>query len=236
MAASYSTDSTRNKQGSESSAAKSPGRWRKIIASKPRSQSSSNVESQICSRQSSDMAQKHGDILGESPWPAYTTQTSVSVDKSAQNQQTPAPGIHRRLCFSLDEKALFDLHHPQYSSTSSQQQSSPHRISVEPMKPPFEPPERVRTPDGVPSWPGVTEACRHPEHHVQAHQATPGRRAQLSGIFNRVLPPYRNNDSNGKRARLRRVLSFKRRREEPQRLVTQWRPPISGHSTYRFGA
>lgn len=239
MASLYPTDTRPKQSASLPIAAPTAVRWgRKVVASKPRSQSSSIIDSCSRSRQNSDMAQKHDDMLGESPWPANTIQTTVSVDPKARHQLVATASIHRRLCFSLDEKALFDLHHPQYSSTASQQQSSeqsPHRMALEPIKPPFEPPERVRTPDGVPSWPGVMETCAHTEQRGRAHHARRGgRREQLSRMIDRILKRHRD-DRNGKRARIRRALGLRRPYQE-QRTVAQWRPPISGHSTFRFSA
>jgi hypothetical protein len=209
--------------------------WRKIVASKSPSRTSSDANSHVHSHHSSDMA--HKNMLGELPWPTYTTQTSVSADAKAQRHQIAPTGIHRRLCFSLDEKALLDLHHPQYSSTASQQQSSeqsPHRTGLEPIKPPFDPPERVRTPDGVPSWPGVMETCTDAAHRGQLYQERPGLRRRLSNLIVRPLKKHRG-DRNGKRARILRAFGFKPPRQE-QRPVAPWRPPISGHSTFRFSA
>jgi hypothetical protein len=181
------------------------------------------------------MAQKQENILSELPWPTYTTQTSVSADAKAQHHQIAPAGIHRRLCFSLDEKALFDLHHPQYSSTTSQQQSSeqsPQRTVLELIEPPFEPPERVRTPDGVPSWSGVMETCTDAAH--RGNQVRPGLRRRLSNLIVRPLKKHRG-DHNGKRARILRAFGLKPLRQE-QRPVAPWRPPISGHSTFMFSA
>lgn len=167
----------------------------------------------------------------------HSADISMAYTRSP-NQQVAGAGMHRRLCFSLDEKALFNLHHPQCSSTASQQQSSeqsPQRVPFEPFKPPFEPPERVRTPDGVPSWPGVMEmSTQHGQQRGQVHHARQGARGQLSLIFARILKGTRDAP-NGKRSRIRRALGIKRPRPKP-RPTAPWRPPISGHSTYRFSA
>jgi hypothetical protein len=231
MAADYPPNTTTNRRASSNIAAPA---WRKIVASKPRSPCSSDVDSHVHSHYNSDMAQKQENILGELPWSKYTTQTSVSADAKAQHHQIAPAGIHRRLCFSLDEKALFDLHHPQYSSTQQSSEQSPQRTVLEPIAPPFEPPERVRTPDGVPSWPGVMETCTDAAHRVQLHHVRPGLRRRLSQMIFRPSKKHRE-DRNGKRARILRAFGFKPPRQE-QRPIAPWRPPISGHSTFRFSA
>ena len=175
-----SSDTTPNKRASLPTAVPAAVRWRKMVASKSRSHSSGDVDGHLFACQDNHSDHKDDDILMENggdgaPWlsPTYTTQTSVAVGALRPRQLTATASIHRRLCFSLDEKALFNLHHPQYSSSASQQQSSsdqsPQRMVMEPVKPPFEPPERVRTPDGVPSWPGVREtyAIQQEREHMQ---------------------------------------------------------------------
>jgi hypothetical protein len=234
MAANHPLDITANKRTLLNHA--NPA-WRKIVASKSPSRTSIDADSHVHSHYCSNMARKQENILDELPWPTYTTQTSVSADAKTQHHLIAPTGTHRRLCFSLDEKALFDLHHPQYSSTASQQQSSeqsPQRTVLEPIKPPFEPPERVRTPDGVPSWPGVMETCTDAAHRGQLYQERPGLRRRLSNLIVRPLKKHRG-DRNGKRARILRAFGFKPPRQE-QRPVAPWRPPISGHSTFRFSA
>ena len=241
-----SSDTTPNKRASLPTAVPAAVRWRKMVASKSRSHSSGDVDGHLFACQDNHSDHKDDDILMENggdgaPWlsPAYTTQTSVAVGALRPRQLTATTGIHRRLCFSLDEKALFDLRHPQYSSTTSQQQSSseqsPQRMAMEPITPPFAPPERVRTPDGVPSWPGVVETCAHTQQQYGNMRESQNRRG---GTWSRIKAKLfdrndRKSHGKGKRTRIRRALSFKRPREEP-RTFAPWRPPMSGHSTFRF--
>ena len=61
---------------------------------------------------------------------------------------------------------------------------------------------------------------------------------RLADFFANILDdrPGSSRRQNGeKKARVRRLFGFKRRREEPPRnSVPRWRAPISGHSTFRF--
>lgn len=240
MTAQISSDTRPNKHTPVHTAAPAVVRRHRMIAPKPRSHSSGDLEFHLFTCQDDHSNLKDDKIMGGMPFPlpTYTTQTSVAVGV-ARPRQFATPGIHRRLCFSLDEKALFDLHHPQYSSTTSQQQSSseqsPQRMAMEPMKPPFAPPERVRTPDGIPSWPGVVETCAHTQQQYGTMRESQQRRG---GTWSRIKARLfdRNNRKSkgkGKRTRIRRALSFKRPREEP-RTFAPWRPPMSGHSAFRF--
>jgi len=174
MTAQILSDTRPNKHTPIHIAAPAAVRRHRMITPKPRSHSSGDLESHLFTCQDDHSDLKDDKVMGGMPFslPNYTTQTSVAVGV-ARPRQLATPGIHRRLCFSLDEKALFDLHHPQYSSSASRQRSSseqsPQRMVMEPVKPPFEPPERVRTPDGVPSWPGVREtyAIQQEREHMQ---------------------------------------------------------------------
>lgn len=208
--------------------------WRRLIASRPRSHSSGNIDTHSSSRESEKLGQKQEYTFGEAPWSTENT-TTTTVDANGQHLQIAGAGIHRRLCFSLDEKALFDLHHPQYSSTASQQQCSTfseQSPAFEAIKPPFAPPERVKTPDGVPSWPGVMETCTHSEQHSRERRTGRTSQRRLVRMFSRIFE-HRRDNRNSKRSRISRALGLKRPRQE-QRSFAQWRPPMSGHSTFRF--
>ena len=132
----------------------------------------------------------------------------------------------RRNCVSLDETATHNLHwchntSPATSSAiySSTEESPQRRASglPHPIRPPFAPPERVKTPDGLPSWRGEVAAS----------------------------PPNRLNTPTSSRSLLLRQLRSRSSRAfrhvfgAPDKQVhTQswtWRPPISGHTTPRFG-
>lgn len=241
-----SSDTTTNKRTSIPTVAPVAVRWRNIVAPKPRSQSSGDIDA--CRDNHSD--QKDDAVMmggGDgAPWlsQTYTTQTSVTVGALRPRQLAAAGGIHRRLCFSLDEKALLDLHHHQYSSTTSQQQSSsdqsPQRTAMGPIKPPFAPPQRVRTPDGVPSWPGVVETSAYTRQQQQRERAREQKKKRR-GTWSRMKAKFRHRDRNsreseGRGTRIRRAMSFRRPRQEEPRTFTPWRPPMSGHSTFRFDA
>ncbi|KAK3707575.1 hypothetical protein LTR37_012070 [Vermiconidia calcicola] len=132
--------------------------------------------------------------------------------------------VRRRQCVSLDETAIQKLHQPKEPSqaTSSGLQSlasqSPQRPATQlpqPVQPPFEPPERVKTPEGVPSWRGQVSA----PGQASSASSTPGLlfrqlRARSSRVFRQIfgLPPQHG--------------------PPPIRI---WRPPVSGHSTLRYG-
>ena len=181
-------------------------------------------------------------------WPNFATHTTPDLRPLGRRSQIETVGIHRRLCFSLDEKALFDLHNRhQYSSTADSQQCSsglsdqePQRTAPEPIVPPYAPPKRARTPDGVPSWPGGLLAQQHQQRAAsqqqqKKHAGNLLRRSsrRLSQFFTKILDS-RAGRRNGERERVRRIFGLKRYREEAPRAVVRWRPPISGHSTFRF--
>lgn len=245
-----SSDTAPNKRTSIPTAAPVAVRWREMVAPKPRSRSSGEVETHLAACRDNNSDQKDDAITvggGGAPWlsQTYTTQTSIAAGTLRPRQFAATGGIHRRLCFSLDEKALFDLHNAQYSSTDSQQQSSseqsPQRTAMEPIKPPFAPPERVRTPDGVPSWPGVVETCAHTRQQQRERMQEAKKKKRRGGTWSRMKARFRDRDRNsrdeGRSTHIRRAMSFRRsRREEEQRTFTPWRPPMSGHSTFRFDA
>lgn len=246
IAARSSSDTTSNKRASLPTAAPVAVQWRTMVAPKPRSQSSGDVETHLSAYRDNKSDQKDDNIMSTRPWlsTTYTTQTPVAANVLRPRQLAVTGGIHRRPCFSLDEGALFDLHNAQYSSTASQQQSSseqsPQRTTLEPIKPPFAPPERVRTPDGVPSWPGVVETSaytRQQQRLGRARESRKKRRGTWSRMKAKFLDPDRNSREGEGRSKRIRAMSFMRpRREEEPRTFTPWMPPMSGHSTFRFDA
>jgi hypothetical protein len=181
-------------------------------------------------------------------WPKFATHTAPNLKPLGRLPQLETAGIHRRLCFSLDEKALFDLHnrHQYFSTTNSQQRSSgpsdqePQRTAPEPIAPPCAPPRRTRTPDGVPSWPGLLPL--HQQQQWNARQQMQKRGGNLMRRGSRRLARFfadildsRPGRRNGGKPRARRMFGLKRYREEsPLPVVARWRPPMSGHSTFRF--
>jgi hypothetical protein len=178
-------------------------------------------------------------------WPTFATHTAPDLKPLGRRSQLETTGIHRRLCFSLDEKALFDLHNRhQYSSTTTSQQRSsgpsdqePQRTAPEPIEPPYAPPKRTRTPDGVPSWPGPLLSLQQQQQR-NANQQQEKRRGnfmrrsskRLARFFAKIVDDRPGTRNGG----VRRIFGLKRYREEPPRAVPRWRPPISGHSTFRF--
>ena len=85
---------------------------------------------------------------------------------------------------------------------------------VQPWQPPFVPPHRVKTPDGVPHWP------------VNARISFTRRMARTLSSATSLSP------SEGTRLVLRALSAEvqSRRRSQP----SSWRPPVSGHSTYHY--
>lgn len=247
-----SSDTTPNKCTSIPTAASVAARWRRMDTPKPRSQSSGDVETHLSAYRDNKSDQKDNDNTmmdvkgGGAPWLSsiHTTQTSVSVGALRPRQLAATAGIHRRLCFSLDEKALLDLHNAQFTSQQqSSSEQSPQRTAMEPIKPPFAPPERVRTPDGIPTWPGVVETSAYTRQQQQRGHAQGAKKKRRGGTWSKLKARFRDWDRNsregeGRGMRIRRAMSFRRsrREEEQQRTFTPWRPPMSGHSTFRFDA
>lgn len=157
--------------------------------------------------------------------------TTKIADEAMQCASSDTVGMSRRLCLSVDEKALFELRRHQYSSTTSQQQSSiPSESAPEPVRPPYLPPKRSNTPDGIPSWPGPSQLrFSQPEPSGNVMQRS---RRRIARALSRVLAP-KNGHQDGRRARLRRMLSAGLSKQQP-RAAASWRPPMSGHSTFRF--
>jgi len=188
-------------------------------------------------------SEEHNIKLDLPSWPTFATHTTPDLKPTGRHSQIETAGIHRRLCFSLDEKALFDLHHRhQYSSTSASQQrssgqsdQSPHHTAPEPIAPPYPPPKRTQTPDGVSSWPGLLPHNRETRQQQQRKGNFLQRSSRkLSRFFANILDD-RHGGKNRDRARVRRIFSLKRCRDDPPMAAdARWRPPISGHSTFRF--
>lgn len=247
-----SSDTTPNKRTSIPTAAPVAARWRRMAAPKPRSRSSGDVETHLSAYCNNNSDQKDDDNVkmdgsgGGAAWlsTTYTTQTSIAAGTLRPRQLAATAGIHRRLCFSLDEKALLDLHSAQYfTQQQSSSEQSPQRTAIEPIKPPFAPPERVRTPDGVSSWPGVVETSAYTRQQQQRGHAQGAKKKRRGGTWSKLKARVRDRDRNsregeGRGMRIRRAMSFRRsrREEEQQRTFTPWRPPMSGHSTFRFDA
>lgn len=85
---------------------------------------------------------------------------------------------------------------------------------VHPWQPPFVPPRRVKTPEGVPHWPPKARVS-----FVRTMTRTLSSATALSPL-------------EGTRFVLRALRGEIRSRSRPQPL--SWRPPVSGHSTYQY--
>lgn len=85
---------------------------------------------------------------------------------------------------------------------------------VHPWQPPFVPPHRVKTPEGVPHWPAKAR-----DSFVRTMARTLSSATSLSPI-------------EGTRFVLRTLRGEVRSRRRPQ--PVSWRPPVSGHSTYHY--
>lgn len=125
---------------------------------------------------------------------------------------------------SADDALLFTRSRPSAydSGTESSTQHGHAEVPVVPHQPPFDPPSRIKTPEGLPRWPGDDMPSSNGSHR-QILAKNRARALTLSAL----------ND----RARLRSVVSgyFRRRSRMPQRnVVRRWRPPASGHSTVGF--
>lgn len=151
--------------------------------------------------------------------PMSTTTLKIDGSGGVENLR------HWRQCVSLDDHAIRKLHQmaeerqiasDDFSRSSEQ---SPQRgvLSVpEPVKAPFPPPERVKTPEGVLSWRGQ----------------------QATGLLDR----YRIPNSSSRlfirqlRQRSSRVFShiFGIPYHSAQTRERMWRPPVSGHTTLRY--
>ncbi|KAM0716469.1 hypothetical protein Q7P37_007914 [Cladosporium fusiforme] len=172
--------------------------------------------------------------INDTRWPTEVQSTTQIAAAKGQPPQPKVEGlVNRRACYSLDEKVLFDLHHHQQSSTASQQPSSFLQAAAAwPNEPPFAPPKRTRTPDGVPSWPGPAQRrASQPELPRNVIQ----RSHKRIGQFVAKALSRNQNHHNGKRARICRKLGVRLPIAEAPP-AAQWRPPMSGHTTFRFGA
>lgn len=130
-------------------------------------------------------------------------------------------GNQRRQCVSLDENAIHRYHHKGTESCvglSSGEQSpeSCAKAIPEPTQPPFAPPERVKTPEGVPSWHG--QVCNAPTNRTAA-------------VTSRAHPLFRQLRARSSQV-LRRVLGEGRPSVTAQSRT--FRPPVSGHCTQTY--
>lgn len=118
---------------------------------------------------------------------------------------------------SVDDTVLYMTRNGTSRNTqasSSLDVPSSREDPVRPWQPPFVPPHRVRTPDGVPHWP------------VNTRISFTRRLARTLSSSTSLSP------REGARLILRTLSSEIRSRRGPQ--PTIWRPPTSGHSTHRY--
>lgn len=143
---------------------------------------------------------------------------------STQISREAAIELNRyRQCLSLDEQAMYGSHYLSEASgaTSATIPSScdiprPGKAysTANPIQPLYKPPERVKTPEGVPSWKGEVRG-RPP---ALSPRASTSSFANQLRTFRRVLRRYLRgaplDDSNR---------------------IRSWRPPVSGHGVIRCG-
>ena len=156
-----------------------------------------------------------------------TVPSTLTFNKRIASLQQPASSFtlrkeavsgksQRRQCISLDENAIHGYQQKYKESTldiSSSEQSPqrPAKETLEPVQPRFPPPQRVKTPEGVPSWRGqVFRAGRDEAIPADSTRQPFFRqlRARSSQILRRVL-----GDSRSQLASQNRT----------------FRPPASGH-------
>lgn len=166
--------------------------------------------------------------------PTLLWHSGSSIEVSQGNDGFAAAGLRRketndhvvrqRHCFSLDETTDHRHHNAKTfkltsDNTISSAERSPHRFRgpvPEPAQPPFQPPERVTTPDGLPSWRGQQADRAAIELAI--------RSARPRSIFQQLR-------SSSSRA-FGHVFGLPGPQSELQQRM--WRPPVSGHSTARF--
>jgi hypothetical protein len=147
---------------------------------------------------------------------------SAATVQGCESNARHRGGILRRRCVSLDERIL-NVHEKskELSGTSSSlwltTEQSPERCrrqTIGPIEPPYRPPERVKTPEGVPSWNGSvlgrTSTTAYSATHAFLHQLRRRGSQILRSVIGSSLQP-------------------------PPGPIRAWRPPVSGHSTQRFG-
>ena len=128
----------------------------------------------------------------------------------------------RRQCVSLDETAIHRCHgkYEESSGVLSSGEQSPERRLKEfpgPAQPPFLPPERVKTPEGIPSWRGEV----------------------WTTIGNRVAPESSTTQALFRQLRARSSQMLRQIFGGPSNRIPSrfriWRPPVSGHRAQTFG-
>ena len=150
---------------------------------------------------------------------------SVAALKISKKEHGTSVG-RRRQCISLDENDISHvrsrkrlLHSSSAQVPSSSSDTSAHLPAYhapKAVRPPFHPPERVKTPDGIPTWRGQ----------------------QLTAAAAQQLTPRPNNASLLQQLRFRGSRVFRHVFGPPGSWTAiqarPWRPPVSGHSLPRF--
>jgi hypothetical protein len=147
---------------------------------------------------------------------------SAATVQGCEDHASKHSSVSQRRCVSLDERVL-NVHKKskELSGISSSlwlsTEQSPERRNVQvigPSEPPYEPPERVKTPEGVPSWDGRvlgrTPTTAYSTTHALFHQLRTRGSQILRSIIGASL-------------------------QSPPGPTRIWRPPVSGHATQRFG-
>ena len=155
---------------------------------------------------------------------------SGAFDPSMRNEKA---GIQRRVCFSLDESMLRRLraseaaHRASMLSSADEQHFEQHVPQAPgPLKPPYEPPIRSTTPDGL-------QKAMRDQVADEADNEVVIRRGRLT-IGGRLLILVRRGYTRaGRRLALAQEEGTQQQAEEQ---LDHWRPPVSGHTTSRFAA
>lgn len=151
---------------------------------------------------------------------ALGTKLSTITEKSAPDEIVER---HRRNCFSFDDYVL-----RRFQSGSESHQRPPR-----PNEPPHAAPERGETPAGLPRWPGETDLEQHGLDGTNYPTTLSGQPRLAGGL--------RHGSSRGRRFRdvffPRHHLRIDFAYDSHGRARTGrrfWRPPASGHTTYRY--
>lgn len=157
----------------------------------------------------------------------FTLQPQLSSEVAQARHSRTA----RRRCYSADDSILLLDHNKSELSEASSVDAiaRDQRFACEPTlpnNPPYQPPERVQTPKGLPRWPGETD---HDQPVVGQVTTRTSRRDLLVQYLRSPAPPSRPKFSEVLRGE--RTAKFDR----PVRTGTRfWRPPSSGHTTRRY--
>ncbi|KAK4981793.1 hypothetical protein LTR66_009705 [Elasticomyces elasticus] len=157
--------------------------------------------------------------------------TTLRTTRSSTRVQQVSPD-KRIASLSLDELAFHKLHKrpriPELSPISSEGTDAigERPFTLQPRSPPFQPPERVKTPDGYPRWPGDLAAPPpRPQPRYTSSRAALIDFLHCRATASQVSPTVASTVSR----------RFGYQQDTPRRVGrAYWRPPNSGHMTPGF--